>query len=55
MAFERACAVRKPQIVNTDQVAQYTSLAFTERVVGAGTALSMDGKGRAIDNVFAER
>lgn len=55
LAFERACAVRKPQIVNTDQGAQYTSLAFSERVVGAGIALSMDGKGRAIDNVFTER
>lgn len=55
LAFERACQVRKPQIINTDQGAQYTSLAFCERVTGAGIALSMDGKGRAIDNVFTER
>jgi len=55
IALERACALKKPQIVNTDQGAQYTSLAFSEQVVGAGIALSMDGKGRAIDNVFTER
>lgn len=55
LAFERACQIRKPQIVNTDQGAQYTSLIFGERVTGAGIALSMDGKGRAIDNVFTER
>lgn len=55
LAFERACAMRKPHIINTDQGAQYTSLAFTQRVIGAGIELSMDGKGRAIDNVFTER
>lgn len=55
MAFEQACAIRKPQIINTDQGAQYTSLVFTERVISSGIALSMDGKGRAIDNVFTER
>lgn len=55
MAFEQACAIRKPQIINTDQGAQYTSLLFTERVTSCGIALSMDGKGRAIDNVFTER
>lgn len=55
MAFEQACAIRKPQIINTDQGSQYTSLVFTERVLSSGIALSMDGKGRAIDNVFTER
>lgn len=54
-ALERACALRKPQIINTDQGAQYTSLAFSERVIGSGISLSMDGRGRAIDNVFTER
>jgi putative transposase len=44
MAFEQACAIRKPQIINTDQGAQYTSLVFTQRVVSSGIALSMDGK-----------
>lgn len=44
------------QIINTDQGAQFTSKAFVESVLGQpGTKLSMDGKGRAIDNVFTER
>jgi putative transposase len=54
-ALEQACEVRKPQIINTDQGAQYTSLAFTQKVVNQDINLSMDGKGRAIDNVFTER
>jgi putative transposase len=55
VALDQACAVRRPALINTDQGAQYTSLAFSERVVGQGIALSMDGKRRAIDNVFTER
>jgi putative transposase len=44
------------QIINTDQGAQFTSKAFVEAVLGqVGTKLSMDGKGRAIDNIFTER
>lgn len=54
-ALEQACEVLKPQIINTDQGAQYTSLAFTQKVINQGINLSMDGKGRAIDNVFTER
>lgn len=54
-ALQRACSVLKPGIVNTDQGAQFTSLAFTQQVTGQGISLSMDGKGRAIDNVFTER
>lgn len=43
-------------IINTDQGAQFTSNAFVSAVLANGrTALSMDGKGRAIDNVFTER
>ena len=43
-------------IVNTDQGAQYTSKAFVSAVTGReGVRLSMDGKGRASDNVFTER
>lgn len=45
----------KPQIVNTDQGAQYTSLEFSKYVINAGIKLSMDGKGRATDNAFIER
>jgi putative transposase len=45
-----------PEILNTDQGSQFTSEAFTKAVIEeAGAKLSMDGKGRAIDNVFIER
>jgi len=45
----------KPEIFNTDQGSQFTSLAFTERLKAEGIAISMDGRGRALDNVFVER
>ena len=45
----------RPEIFNTDQGAQFTSAAFTEVLKGAGVAISMDGKGRWVDNVFVER
>ena len=44
-----------PEIFNTDQGAQFTSDAFTSVLRDAGVAISMDGVGRAIDNVFIER
>jgi putative transposase len=44
-----------PEIINTDQGGQFTSEVFTECVLGHGIKLSMDGKGRAIDNAFIER
>lgn len=44
-----------PEIFNSDQGAQFTSLEFTEAVKASGAKISMDGKGRAIDNVFIER
>ena len=44
-----------PQIVNTDQGSQFTSQVFTGFVGKSGIQMSMDGKGRAIDNVFIER
>ena len=44
-----------PKIFNTDQGAQFTSDAFTSVLRDAGVAISMDGVGRAIDNVFIER
>lgn len=55
VALDRACQQSNPQIINTDQGAQYTSMAFSEQVISKGIALSMDGKRRAIDNVFTER
>lgn len=54
-ALEEALLVAKPEIFNTDQGAQFTSVAFTGRLEQSGVAVSMDGKGRALDNVFVER
>ena len=45
----------KPEIFNTDQGSQFTSLAFTERLKDEGVAISMDGRGCWRDNVFVER
>src|SRR5512147_851625 len=45
----------RPDIFNTDQGAQFTSAAFTGRLASAGIRISMDGRGRWIDNVFIER
>lgn len=54
-ALEEALSHRRPEIFNSDQGAQYTSLSFTGRLEAAGVAISMDGRGRALDNVFVER
>jgi len=45
----------EPSIFNTDQGVQYTSYEFIKILEGAGIQVSMDGKGRAIDNVWIER
>lgn len=45
----------EPEIFNSDQGAQFTSAAFTTRLEAAGIAISMDGRGRWLDNVFVER
>jgi putative transposase len=44
-----------PQIISTDQGSRFTCSRFVEAVLDKGSKLSMDGKGRAIDNVFTER
>jgi putative transposase len=44
-----------PEVFNTDQGVQFTAEAFTGRLISAGVAVSMDGRGRALDNVFVER
>jgi putative transposase len=44
-----------PEIMNTDQGSQFTSLEFTETLKEAGVRISMDGKGRWTDNIFIER
>lgn len=45
----------KPEILNTDQGSQFTSETFAQYVLGQDIRLSMDGKGRALDNAFIER
>ena len=45
----------KPEVFNTDQGSQFTSEEFTDTLSGAGVRISMDGKGRWMDNVFIER
>jgi putative transposase len=54
-ALEEALTVSRPEIFNTDQGVQFTAKAFTSRLEAAGIAVSMDGRGRALDNVFVER
>ncbi len=50
-----ARAPETPEIFNTDQGSQFTSQVFTEALLRRDIRISMDGKGRAIDNVFVER
>jgi putative transposase len=44
-----------PEIFNTDQGSQFTSWAWTGRLSDAGVRISMDGRGRFLDNIFIER
>lgn len=45
----------RPDIFNSDQGCQFTSTAFTDRLKAEGIQISMDGRGRALDNIFVER
>ena len=55
-ALEEALArFGRPEIFNTDQGSQFTSAAFTGRLAASGIRISMDGRGRWMDNVFIER
>ena len=53
--LEEALSLGKPEVFNTDQGVQFTARAWTGRLLSAGVAVSMDGKGRCLDNVFVER
>jgi putative transposase len=53
--LEAALLRGRPEIFNSDQGAQFTSPAFVGRLLAAGVRISMDGRGRALDNVFVER
>ena len=54
-ALKRAMSFGKPQVFNTDQGSQFTSIEFTRFLLDAGVQISMDGKGRVFDNIFSER
>lgn len=53
--IEAALSVAVPQIVNSDQGSHFTSERFTGRFQSAGVQISMDGRGRCMDNIFTER
>jgi putative transposase len=53
--LEEALSGGRPEVFNTDQGVQFTAAAWTGRLESAGVAVSMDGKGRCLDNVFVER
>ena len=54
-ALAQALHYGQPDIFNTDQGVQFTSHSFTTRLLTAGVRISMDSRGRALDNVFVER
>ena len=54
-AVQAALEVSRPEILNTDQGCQYTSEDFTKVVQAAQVRISMDGKGRAFDNIMIDR
>lgn len=53
--LEEALSKGRPEVFNTDQGVQFTAQAWTGRLERAGVAVSMDGRGRCLDNVFVER
>jgi putative transposase len=54
-ALEESLQGARPEVFNTDQGCQFTARSHTSRLEAAGVAISMDGRGRALDNVFIER
>lgn len=54
-AVQQALALATPQIWNSDQGSHFTSPQYTQVLLAAGVQISMDGKGRALDNIFTER
>ena len=54
-ALYSALSQGKPEIFNTDQGAQFTATEFTGTLEDAQVQVSMDGRGRALDNIFIER
>ena len=54
-ALEEALSKEQPEIFNTDQGSQFTCSEFTQKLEKRAIKISMDGKGRALDNIFVER
>lgn len=54
-AIDQALEQATPHICNSDQGSQFTHASFTQRLLDAGARISMDGRGRALDNIFTER
>lgn len=54
-ALGNALGKNKPDILNSDQGSQFTSIGFIQRLEMAGVRISMDGRGRVYDNIFIER
>jgi len=54
-ALGNALKIAKPSIVNSDQGSQYTSDLYVEQVLASQSKISMDGRGRYMDNIFTER
>ena len=54
-ASKEALGQGQPEVFNTDQSSQFTSLGFTHVLQERGVKISMDGKGRYTDNIFVER
>lgn len=54
-ALKQALRFGRPQVFNTDQGSQFTSIEFTKILLDSGVQIIMDGKGHAFDNIFSER
>src|SRR5438046_9158062 len=55
LTIDRVLEKAKPEIFNSDQGSQFPSAEFTRRLEDARVLISMDGRGRALDNIFTER
>ena len=54
-ALEEALSISQPEIFNTDQGSQYTAVNFLKPLIDRDISISMDSRGRALDNIFVER
>jgi len=54
-AVDQALQIARPEIINSDQGSHFTSPQYLDRFLAVGSQISMDGRGRAMDNIFTER